>query len=139
MYSYTCERFENHRGTMNVETEIFLRLAKTMTAADYFKAQQQRTRIINIMKRVFSKVDCWVTPTCGAFQPQLDSAILKHGCLDPDRAAGIMRYAGIGNFTGLPSISVPVGYAADTGLVAFEYSILFNEYNLIISENVFED
>eukprot|EP00111_Clytia_hemisphaerica_P011228 TCONS_00032916-protein len=100
----------------NTETELNLSMGATFTGEEYFKAQKQRTRSINILKRLFKSVDCILTPAFGEFQPKLTESMLEYGYFDLPRAAGIMRFAPQGNLTGIPGITVPAGYSSTTGL-----------------------
>lgn len=116
MYAYAQDKLDLHHDEINGDTEALLRIAKRLTSDDYFRAQQQRTRAMNIFKDIFKKVDCIITPSVGAFQPKLDEEILKYGLIDVKVTSDIMKFALLGNFTGHPSVTVPVGYGEENNL-----------------------
>jgi len=75
-----------------------------------------KTKQIQLMKNLFSKVDVFVTPTTGLPPPEITLDMLKYGSSDLTTSGAVMRFITLANFTGVPAISCPVGYTAEKGL-----------------------
>ncbi|CAN8097868.1 unnamed protein product [Discula destructiva] len=95
---------------------ILLSLGRTTRATDYLLAQKLRRCLGNHMAYLFAQHPglLLVTPTtaCAGWRILSHAAELKTGLSDGDRTLESMRYVWVANFLGLPSISVPAGYAA---------------------------
>lgn len=116
MYTYGKEIYHNHHDEINVDTEMNFSLGESFSSSDYFQAQKQRTRGMNVLKRLFKNIDCIITPTFGEFMPELTSDLLRYGYNNLQHTSDVIRYVINGNFCGNPSISVPVGYSSQHGL-----------------------
>ncbi|KXS21020.1 amidase signature enzyme [Gonapodya prolifera JEL478] len=82
-----------------------------MTAADYVTSMKVRTRCIQRMKELFNKCDVFVLPTSGDVAPPVPEEGEKGGTglSDLTTSAMCMRFAFLGNLSGIPAISVPTG------------------------------
>ncbi|MBI2797578.1 MAG: amidase [Gemmatimonadetes bacterium] len=105
-------RMGDHRAVFGPETRIVLAIASQFSAADYVAAQRVRTRCMAHMARALDGVDAIVTPATGVTAP-LIAAGTESGVSDVTVATEIMRFAFLTNLTGHPSISFPVGHAAN--------------------------
>ncbi|XP_065648622.1 uncharacterized protein LOC105843892 isoform X3 [Hydra vulgaris] len=105
--------YNQHHDKLNADSEIHLQIGGSFTAVEYYEAQKQRTRSMNILQRLFSSVDCIVNPTFGDFMPKLNDDMLKFGYTNIAHLSKITRFSTLGNLTGIPSISVPVGYSSN--------------------------
>nr|XP_047128350.1 fatty acid amide hydrolase-like isoform X3 [Hydra vulgaris] len=105
------EIYNKYHDKLNTDSEINLQIGGSFTAIEYFEAQKQRTRCMNILQRLFSSVDCIVNPTFGDFMPKLNEDMLKHGYTNLVHLSNVTRFASLGNLTGHPSVSIPIGYS----------------------------
>ncbi len=105
--SYT---YPEHHREHGLDVRLTLALGRAFTSCDYVLAQRARTRIINNFKRVLEQVDMILTPTTGIAAPPIPKDALPAGNSDLSITAEIMRFVTVGNMTGLPAISFPVGY-----------------------------
>ena len=102
--------------TLLPETKIFLNLASLFTTRDYMKASQQRTRSIRIITDIFKKVDCIVTPGSGIIAPKIDPQAHVCGESNIEISDELMKFMFLANFTGIPALTVPIGYSEESGL-----------------------
>jgi len=103
--------YEHHRDH-GLSERVTLAIARKLTAIDYLISQRIRTRMINHFKEVFKQVDMVVTPTTAVPAPVIRNGALPNGESDLSTTVEIMRFATVGNLTGLPAISFPAGYNA---------------------------
>lgn len=94
------------------DTRLNLRLARELRATDYVHAQRHRVRLTAHFERALQAVDVLVTPTTGCTAVPIPAAACKTGESNVALTDRIMRFAPAGNLTGLPALSVPVGYDA---------------------------
>lgn len=108
----TCisEGFDNNYEDLTSESKLLFRLGKAITATDLLQANSQRTRCMNYLEDVFKDVDVIITPSTGHTAPKIHPNDIVSGSLDTTRDMKTMRYMYIGNFAGIPCITVPVGY-----------------------------
>ncbi|KAI8929678.1 gatA1 protein [Entophlyctis helioformis] len=97
-------------------TRLMLLTATALTPSDYIKAQQIRTRGMDLMRRLYKDVDVIVTPTTAILPPKIVDGALTHGYSNYSEASKAMQYIFFGNFLGLPAVTVPVGYAEPSSL-----------------------
>lgn len=98
---------------------ILLSLGRTTPATDYLLAQKLRRLIVAHLSYLWSQHPGMliVTPTtaCAGWRiggGRNRAGELKLGLSDGDKTIQSMRYVWMANFCGLPSISVPAGYAS---------------------------
>ncbi len=91
-------------------SRIGLGLASAFRATDYLKAQRVRAFTIEEFNRVFKEIDVIVTPTTAITAPEINEKALPEGESDLTSTTQLMRFATATNLTGLPSITLPVGY-----------------------------
>eukprot|EP00124_Ichthyophonus_hoferi_P000980 Ihof_evm12s43 gene=Ihof_evmTU12s43 len=103
--------FDKRWNDFSPITRSFMNLATSLQSRDYIAAQKLRTQALSTMQEVFTQCDFVVTPTCGWTAPEMASSAVDFGVLDATTTGRMMRYVGLGNFTGLPAISVPCGYS----------------------------
>ncbi|MBR57555.1 MAG: amidase [Myxococcales bacterium] len=101
-------RGEHHK--YGCDTRLLLRVAETLTAVDYINARRHREVLTEQFLDVLQSVDVIATPTTGVTAPVLHADALEAGETNLALVTRIMRFAPAANLTGLPGISVPVGY-----------------------------
>jgi Asp-tRNA(Asn)/Glu-tRNA(Gln) amidotransferase A subunit family amidase len=111
MDSYTDE----HQTDFGLDVRINLAMARSFTSRDYIKAQRIRTLAIAEFQRIFDEVDVIITPATASTAPPISSDALPDGESNLEVLTELMRFATMANLTGLPALSIPVGYD-DKGL-----------------------
>jgi Asp-tRNA(Asn)/Glu-tRNA(Gln) amidotransferase A subunit family amidase len=101
---------KRRRARYGTETRLNLALASALGAHDYVAAQRHRTRICAQFSALYESIDVLVTPTCGRTAPPVPDDALATGLSNIPVTDQIMRFAPAANLTGLPAISLPVGY-----------------------------
>ena len=102
--------FDEHFDDYNLETLLVSTTGYSTTGVQYVAAQKQRTRSIESLKEIFKQVDCIVTPGTACVAPKIPKEALAKGESDLVTSGHLMKYALLGNFTGIPGVVVPVGY-----------------------------
>ncbi|KAJ2897958.1 glutamyl-tRNA amidotransferase subunit A [Zalerion maritima] len=97
---------------------VMLALGRTTPSTDYLLAQKLRAVIMQHLAWLWEKHPGMViaTPTtsCAGWKIQGDGE-LKYGVSDGNQTLKTMEYVWMGNFCGLPSISVPAGFVVPEG------------------------
>jgi aspartyl-tRNA(Asn)/glutamyl-tRNA(Gln) amidotransferase subunit A len=88
-------------------------VARDWTATEFSDALMQRKRVTNLTWRFLERYDFLLTPTTGsaAFGLGLEGPATIDGTAVPGTAW--LAFSALGNFTGLPAASVPVGRTRD--------------------------
>ena len=114
MASYMM-RYSNNLSKLSPETRGTLALGQNLTAPYLLSAQKVRTDTIQIFRKIFEDVDIILTPTSPITAPPILPDVNSYGESNLSQTTNLMRFVTLGNFLGLPAISVPVGYD-DNGL-----------------------
>ena len=101
-------RADKTRFGLDVRTN--LALAHNFQSADYVQAQRARTRVMAVFAQALETADVIATPTTAITAPPVLPDALPEGDSDLSTLTELMRFAVAANFTGLPAISIPVGY-----------------------------
>ncbi len=102
--------FARHRKDFGLGTRMNLALARQLTARDYVRAQQVRTRMTNYFEHVLADVDAIVTPTTAWTAPAIRPDVMPRGESDLELTSALMRFVFPSNLTGHPAVTVPCGY-----------------------------
>jgi len=105
--------YAEHRRAYGHDTRLNLVLARRLAATDYDHAQRLRARIWCHFARALEQVELIVSPATGCTAPPIPADVLRTGESNLPLTTKIMRFAQPANLTGLPAISVPVGYDPD--------------------------
>ena len=92
------------------DVRLNMALARGLSSVDYVQAQRWRRQAVESMQKIFTQVDMIATPMTGVAAPVLQDDALAEGESDLELLTQIMRFATLGNLTGLPAISLPVAY-----------------------------
>jgi Asp-tRNA(Asn)/Glu-tRNA(Gln) amidotransferase A subunit family amidase len=95
------------------ESRLPLALFSHISSTRYIQAQRVRTHMMDVMEDLFTKVDVIVTPTIAFAAPEVKEDAKINGESDSNVVSKIMKYVFIANFTGIPAITIPVGYTKD--------------------------
>lgn len=120
MVTITCEMvasqiqiYAKHRRDYGHDVRLNLALSRRLTQADYIHAQRIRVRIGEHFDEALSHCDAIVTPSTARTAPLLPPDAFDTGESNLNDTDRIMRFAAVGNLTGLPAITVPAGYDDD--------------------------
>ncbi len=99
---------------LGADLRIFLAGAGAFLPDDYVDAQRLREELRVEMARALERVDLVCLPSAANVAPPVTDAEAASGILDTHALDAACRFAFLGNLTGLPACSVPVGH--DGGL-----------------------
>jgi aspartyl-tRNA(Asn)/glutamyl-tRNA(Gln) amidotransferase subunit A len=80
-----------------------------MTGIEYLTAQRVRSGLRAEVARALTSVDLLALPSSGTTAPQVTDDEFEGGFLDARALDGLCRFMFLGNLTGLPALSAPVG------------------------------
>jgi Asp-tRNA(Asn)/Glu-tRNA(Gln) amidotransferase A subunit family amidase len=101
------------RDAFSAPTRLSLALIRAGMPSDYVQAQRVRTRTMAHFAAALEEVDVIVTPTTAISAPAYRPDVLPDGESDLATVIEMMRFVNPGNFTGLPAVSIPVGYTGE--------------------------
>ncbi|XP_033626678.1 fatty acid amide hydrolase-like [Asterias rubens] len=113
MRSSLHEAFCNQYSEQYFENAGLLSTTEMLTTTDYIQAQRQKTRTITFLKSIFKDVDVILLPGNAILAPEIKPGYLKHGFSDTSMTADIIRHVFLANLTGIPAMTVPVGYSME--------------------------
>lgn len=85
----------------------------TFKPHDYVDAQRLRTRLRWQVAEVLREVDLIALPTTGCTAPEVSDLESRQGFVDPSALHAVSRFSYLGNLTGLPAGTAPVGMGLD--------------------------
>ena len=113
MAAAAYELRREHKQDYGADTRLLLEIASKVPAVDYVRAQRLRSLIARGFGDVLSRVDSLVTPmTVTGAPPLLPDAEIA-GQSDDQVLEDLTTYSFAPNLTGLPALTVPVGYDPD--------------------------
>jgi Asp-tRNA(Asn)/Glu-tRNA(Gln) amidotransferase A subunit family amidase len=104
---------EENRRRFAPDTRILLEVAANVPAVDYLRAQRLRTRICRSFDRALAQADVIVSPTTALTATPIRPEAVAHGESDQKVLEAMTAFSFAANVTGLPAVSVPVGYDGD--------------------------
>ena len=84
-----------------------------MSMVEYLEAARLRTALREEMARLFLDIDLFALPTTVSVATKASDAEMESGFLDARALDSLCRFNFLGNLTGLPALSAPVGKDAD--------------------------
>jgi len=113
-FAFNNEMLRNQsEEELNLDTLMTFMVGEDLTCSHYLQAAKQRTRCINAFKYLFTKVDVICLPGFSMFQPKLDDSMKKYGYVDAKRVSEVVKLSALGNYTGVPALTLPIGYASN--------------------------
>ncbi|KDO34557.1 hypothetical protein SPRG_00620 [Saprolegnia parasitica CBS 223.65] len=128
-------------ASFSPEVQITLQFSRSVfTSMDFVAAQRIRGYAMRVTKELFQSIDVLLTPTTGVAAPALTPDVFESGLSDLSLTIALMRYIILGNFAGIPSMTVPVGYSADAKLPLsmLLQTFHYNEHELLHLARVLE-
>lgn len=107
------EAWMEKRGLMNDDIRLSFAALATVTALEYMDAQRLRQRLREQAAEALRRVDLLALPTLAISAPRYTEEDARTSFSDSAALDGICRFAFLGNLTGLPAATAPVGYDAD--------------------------
>ena len=101
--------YTHRRQDYGPDTRINLCLAHALKSTDYIKAQALRNQLCQVVYRLFDSVDMIITPTTACTARPIPPVPTSDLALTD----AIMRFATLANLSGLPALSLPIGYDND--------------------------
>lgn len=101
------------RHLINDDVRLSFAVLSGITALEQIDAQRLRMGLRNEMASVLREVDLVALPTTAITAPRFTEADRATSFSDPLALHGLCRYAFLGNLTGLPAGTAPVGFDPD--------------------------
>jgi aspartyl-tRNA(Asn)/glutamyl-tRNA(Gln) amidotransferase subunit A len=105
---------------MTLDLQMTFATLDTLTGPDVFEAMRLRSGLRREVARAFGEVDLIAMPTTASTAPRINEAEMKSGLLDAQLLDELCRFAFLGNLTGLPASTAPVGRDADDRPIGFQ-------------------
>jgi aspartyl-tRNA(Asn)/glutamyl-tRNA(Gln) amidotransferase subunit A len=96
-------------ASFNADLAISHAVMERSTAIEYVQAQRLRSQLRRELATVLRDVDVLALPTTVNTAPKVTDAAFDGGFLDARAVDAVCRFNFLGNLTGLPALSAPVG------------------------------
>ena len=106
---------EEDPSLFGLDVRANLALTQHFGPDDYVRSQRVRAEAIASLRDIFQECDVIATPSTAITAPPIPEKAEGSGISNLSELTEIMRYAPLANLTGIPGLSVPVGY--DEGLL----------------------
>jgi Asp-tRNA(Asn)/Glu-tRNA(Gln) amidotransferase A subunit family amidase len=104
---------KKHLDELGLDLQMLLVNISTFSPDDYLDGQRLRSELRRQVQSTLGKVDVLALPTTASPAAPVTEADEREGFVDPAALDASCRYAFIGNLTGVPAGSAPVGKDAD--------------------------
>jgi aspartyl-tRNA(Asn)/glutamyl-tRNA(Gln) amidotransferase subunit A len=115
-----AEDWRDHADDMSHDLQVSLSALATIAAHEYVDAMRLRTGLRREVAAAFQSVDLLALPTTVATAAKISDTDMETGFVDAKVLDGLCRYAFLGNLTGMPCASAPVGKDADGLPIGFQ-------------------
>lgn len=112
-YAALAEIRNHDFESLGTDLQLLCRVMSTMSPSDYLEAQCLRAGLRRDVATLLREVDVLALPTTVSAAPKINTAEMKSGISDTVAIAGACRFAFLGNLTGLPAGTAPVGRDAE--------------------------
>ncbi|MCC6877631.1 MAG: amidase, partial [Sandaracinaceae bacterium] len=102
----------DHFRALGPDLQLLLRIMSTFDAGEYLDAQSLRGTLRAQAAALLAGVDVLALPTTASEAPPIDAGELASGIADTPALAAACRFAFLGNLTGLPCGTAPIGSGA---------------------------
>jgi Asp-tRNA(Asn)/Glu-tRNA(Gln) amidotransferase A subunit family amidase len=96
-------------ATFTPDLAISYAVLGQMTGAEYIEAQRLRSGLRDEVARALGDIDAIALPSTATTAPRASDAEFEQGFLDAKALDAMCRFMFLGNLTGLPALSAPVG------------------------------
>lgn len=107
--------YVDQREMFGSDVLALLDQGRLLAATDYVNAQRLRAIYLRDYNKLWSQVDCWVSPTTPTPAPKIGQTTLTIGGIEEDVRLATTRFMRGINALGYPALSLPCGSSA-TGL-----------------------
>jgi aspartyl-tRNA(Asn)/glutamyl-tRNA(Gln) amidotransferase subunit A len=101
--------WRDHADEMSRDLQVNLSALQTLSAIDFLDAARLRAGLRRQAQAAFAEVDLLALPTTAMTAPSVTDAEMTGGFVDASVMDALCRFAFLGNLTGLPAGSCPVG------------------------------
>ncbi len=101
--------WDEHADELTPDLQVSLCALEGLGAIEYVETQRLREGLRRRTARIFREVDLLALPTIVDTAPAVTDAQFESGFLDAQALSKLCRFNFLGNLTGLPAASVPVG------------------------------
>lgn len=100
---------------MGPDLQLLVRILSTLRSDDYLDMQRLRARLRRTTAALLREVDVLALPTVVGVAPKVTDAEMRDGFVDTPALSAACRFSFLGNLTGLPCGTAPVG-SGEAGL-----------------------
>ena len=103
------QEWRDHADEMSDDLQVSFAALDAFTAVEYLETSRLRNGLRREMARTFQHVDLVALPTTVSPAARVSETDMRTGFLDTKVIDGLCRFCFLGNLTGLPALSAPVG------------------------------
>jgi aspartyl-tRNA(Asn)/glutamyl-tRNA(Gln) amidotransferase subunit A len=103
------EDWRDHADEMSDDLQVTFSATEAFGAIEYLEVLRLRTGLRQELARTFQSVDLLAMPSASAPAAKVSETDMRTGFLDTRVISGLCRFMFLGNLTGLPAMSTPVG------------------------------
>ncbi len=112
-FSGLLEARASHMDELGPDVQMLMAGMDTFRSDDYLDAQRLRATLRREVADVLGEVDVIALPTTARAAPPVNDDEARHGFIDPPALDAMCRFAFLGNLTGCPAGTAPVGTDRD--------------------------
>ncbi len=112
-FSAMLDARHEHMDELGPDVQLLMAGMETFRADDYLDAQRLRAALRREVAEVLAGVDVLALPTTARGAPKVSEQEARDGFVDPPALDAMCRFAFLGNLTGLPAGTAPVGFDSE--------------------------